>query len=92
MSRRCCARSNAGQHILDEVDVARHVDNADTRAHAVRHVQVHPGKAQINGHAARLFFFQAVRIDAGQRIDQGGFAVVNMPGGADDVHRMTFDG
>jgi hypothetical protein len=59
--------ADAGQHVLDEVDMAGDIDDADALARAASGArQVDPGKAQIDGHAARLFFFEPVRIDAGQ--------------------------
>ena len=42
------------------------------------------GEPQVDGDAAALFFFQAVGVDAGERFDQGGLAVVDVAGGADD--------
>ena len=42
------------------------------------------GKADVNGDAAALLFFQAVGIDAGEGLYQRGLSVVDVPGGADD--------
>ena len=42
------------------------------------------GEAEVDGDAAALLFFQAVGVDAGQRFDQRGLAVVDVAGGADD--------
>ena len=42
------------------------------------------GKADVDGDAAPLLFFEAIGIDAGERFDQRGLAVVDVPGGADD--------
>ncbi len=41
-------------------------------------------ETEVNGDAAAFFFFEAVGMRAGQRLDEGGFAVVDMAGGADD--------
>ena len=41
-------------------------------------------KAEIDGDAAALFFFETVGIRAGERFDERGFAVVDVAGGADD--------
>jgi hypothetical protein len=49
-----------------------------------RYIEVQVGKTQIDGYSAPLLFFQAVGIDAGQGLDQGGLAVVDVSGGADD--------
>ena len=42
------------------------------------------GKADVDGDAAALFFFQTVGVNAGQRLDQRGLSVIDMPSGADD--------
>src|SRR5690606_1626732 len=60
--------------------VTRNVDKAQDAAIRHRHVR----KTQVDRDAARLFFLQPVRIDAGKRADQRGLAVVDMSGGADD--------
>ncbi len=70
----------AGQHVVDEFLVPRHVDEAEHGA--VRRRQI--GKAEIDGNAARFFFLEPVGIDAGQRAHQRGLAVVDMAGGSDD--------
>ena len=53
-------------------------------------VQIEIGKADIDGDAAPLLFFQAIGVDAGERAHQGALAVVDVPGGADDdsLHRQ----
>ena len=71
---------SAGQHIVHEALVARHVD--ETQLPAVTQVAV--GVAEIDGDAARLFFLEAIGIDAGQRFDQRGLAVIDVARGADD--------
>ena len=70
----------AGQHVVHEALVARHVDEAELPAVA----QVAVGVAEIDGDAARLLFLQAIGIDAGQRFDERGLAVIDMARGADD--------
>jgi len=42
------------------------------------------GETKIDGDAAALFFFEAVGMRAGQGLNEGGLAVVDMAGGADD--------
>ncbi len=46
-------------------------------------------EAQIDGDAAALLFLQAVGVDAGERFDQRGLAVIDVAGGADNdvLHR-----
>ena len=70
----------AGQHVVHEALVARHVD--ETQLPAVAQVAV--GVAEIDGDAACLLFLQAIGVDAGQRFDERGLAVVDMARGADD--------
>jgi hypothetical protein len=50
------------------------------------------GKADIDGDAAALFFLQTIGIDAGERLDQGSFTVVNVTGGAYDhgLHEQQY--
>ena len=69
-----------GQHVFDELFVARHVH--DARLGTVGPVQV--GKAQVDGDAPALFLRQTVGVDAGEGLDKHGFAVVYVSGGADD--------
>ena len=49
------------------------------------------GKADVDGDAAALLFFQAVGVNAGQRLYQRGLAMVDVSGGADDdgLHSRT---
>ncbi|KXF75594.1 hypothetical protein ATN84_16500 [Paramesorhizobium deserti] len=72
--------AGAGKHGVDEFLVSRHIDETDDARIARRHI----GEAEINRDAAGFFLLQPVRIDAGQRPDQGGLAVIDMPGGTDD--------
>ena len=70
----------AGQHVVHEALVARHVDEAELAAAA----EVAVGVAEIDGDAARLLLLEAIGVDAGQRLDQRGLAVVDVARGADD--------
>src|SRR5262249_11918376 len=74
--------ADAGQHVLDEALVPRHVHDAGLAPTG----QGQPGEAEVNRHAARLLLGQAIGINAGERADAGGFAVVYMPGGSDAAH------
>jgi hypothetical protein len=69
-----------GQHVVHEALMARHVDEAELAAVA----QVGVGIAEIDGDAARLLLLEAIGIDAGQRFDERGLAVVDVACGADD--------
>ncbi len=51
--------AHTGEHVLDEINMAGHVDDANARrlpGH-IRGRKLHPGKAQIDGHSALFFFF-----------------------------------
>ncbi|MPM96950.1 hypothetical protein SDC9_144120 [bioreactor metagenome] len=68
------------QHVLDKALMAGYIDDAYPPAGR----QVEIGKAEVDGHAALDFLFGGIRGDAGQRLDQGRFAVINVSGGAND--------
>jgi hypothetical protein len=80
--------ANPGQHILDEALMAGHIDNT----HLTTGRQIEPGKAEIYRQLPLLLFGKAVRIDTGQRLNQRRFAVVDMPGRANDVGRSLGPG
>src|SRR5213078_3016229 len=46
--------------------------------------EIEPGEAELGGDAARLLDRQAIGVDPGQRQDQRGLAVIDMPGGTQD--------
>jgi hypothetical protein len=73
-----------GEHILDEVAMTGNIH--DTHFLAIR--QRKPGEAKVNRHLALALFFQPVGVNAGERFDQRGFAVINMAGGANNVHLL----
>jgi hypothetical protein len=74
--------SGAGDHSVHEFLMARDIDEADR--HAVCDRQI--GKAQVDGYAARLFFFEPIGVNAGERAHKRRFPVVDVTRGADD-HR-----
>lgn len=73
--------------MVDEFFVAGHVNDAQHLPIGQRQV----GVAQLDGDAALLLLFEAVGVGAGQRAHQGGFAVVDVLGGADDHGREIFN-
>jgi hypothetical protein len=64
---------------VEEALVAGNVDEADP---VVAGGEV--GEAKVDGDAPPLLLAPAVAVDAGQRLDQRGLAVVDVAGGADD--------
>src|SRR5262249_32573178 len=70
---------SASEHVLDEALVAGDIDDAETVV-----AEVQAGKTDVDRDAAGLFFGQAVAIDAGERFDQAGFAVIDVAGSAED--------
>ena len=68
------------QHVVDELLVARNVDEAEHAARRRRHV----GEAEVDRNAARFFLLEAIGIDAGQGAHQRGLAVIDMPCRSDD--------
>ena len=72
--------ADARQHVLDEALVAGHVDDPDGQAAGL----LEEREAQVDGDAARLLLRQPVGVDAGQRLDERGLAVIDVPRGADD--------
>ena len=67
------------QHIVDEALMPRHVNYA----HLVAARQFKPGEAQVNRQPALLLLGKPVGVNSGERLDEGGFSVVNMARGSD---------
>ena len=80
--------ARAGQHGVDQPFMPRHVDEAGDGAAA----KIGIGKSQVDGDASGLFLCQAVGIRAGQRLDQSGLAVVDMPRGRSRSHAARRSG
>jgi hypothetical protein len=81
-------RAEAGQHVRHEPLVARHVHEREflLSRRPTLCLQGEPGVAQVDGHAAPAFLRPSVGLHAGERPDQRGLPVVNVPGGGDHVH------
>ena len=86
-----------GDHQQEEVDAARARDHRAHEALVPRHVHDAEGRpegsssareAQLDRDAARAFLWQAVGVDARQRLDQRGLAVVDVAGGAERQRRL----
>ena len=78
----------AGDHRLDEVLVAGHVDDADFQVGDRA-----GGEAEVDRHAPLFLLLEPIGLAAGQAFDQGGLAVVDMPGGSQgDVDLLCIAG
>ena len=78
--------ADAGKHVLDEFFVAGNIDEAD----CCRGVEGEMREADVDRDAALLFLLQAIGVDAGERLYQRCFAVINMSGGSyDDVRHKS---
>ena len=73
-------RQHAGEHVRQKALVPRHVDKAELGAVG----QCRIGEAEIDRQPAPLFLRQTVGVDAGQRADQRGLAVIDMACGRQD--------
>ncbi len=71
---------NSGEHIFNESLVAGNIDEAEAETRG----ELQVSETQIDGNAPALFFFQAIRVDSGQRLNQSGLAVIDMSSRADD--------
>ena len=76
--------ANAGQHVFHEPLVPGNIDEREVDV-----LELSVRKAKVDGDAARLLFFQAIGIGAGQRLHQRALAVIDMASGPDDdrLHR-----
>jgi hypothetical protein len=69
----------AGEHVPDELLVAGHVHDAQAYG-----AEVEVGEADVDGDTAGLFLGESIGVDAGEGADEGGLAVVDVSGGAED--------
>ena len=76
--------AHSRQHVAHEALVPGHIDEPEPQSVAAGHGQFKIGKADVDGDAAPLFFLKPVGVNAGERLDQRGLAVVDVAGGADD--------
>src|SRR5260370_6370504 len=74
----------ARQHVADKSFVSRHVYQSEPHTRFFQEC-----KAQSNRDSAALLFRKTIRVGAGQRFDQRGFPVIDVPGRAnnDALHR-----
>jgi len=77
----------ARHHVLDELLVPRHVDDPEGAAA----LQGEGREAQLDRDAALLLLLEAVRVHAGQGLDERGLPVIDVAGGAENdvLHEWT---
>jgi len=78
-------RADAGEHVLDEADVAGNVDEPDLAPRGERRER----ESEVDGEAPRLLLRQPVGIGSRERVDEGGLPVVDMTRGRDRPHRAS---
>ena len=76
--------AHAREHVVDEPLVPRNVYDADLAAVG----KGHPREAEVDGQPALLLLLEAVRVDAGERVDERGLAVVDVSRRSDNVQRV----
>jgi len=72
--------AGAGDHGSHKFFVARNVDDRDTEILG----EVEGRETQFDRYASRLFFRKTVEVATRERANEGGLAVIDMPGGAED--------
>src|SRR5262249_27996085 len=75
--------ADRGQNVRHEAIVPGHVDEGQPLARG----QGQPGESQVDRQAPAPLGLPPVRLHSGQRADQGGFPVIDVAGGGDDLHR-----
>ena len=77
--------TDAGQHVLDEAHVSRHVDEADIGARG----QAAERKPEVDRQPAGLLLREAVGVRTGERQDERRLAVVDVARGRHGHHRLS---
>ncbi len=80
--------ADAGEHVGQEPDVPGHVDEADALARR----QGRRSEPEVDRQAAPLLLVPAVGVGAGEGLDEGRLAVVDVTGGGDDPQCQSFGG
>jgi hypothetical protein len=76
--------SDSCQHVPDESLVSGNIHEAHPYFVAIWTGQFQVGKADVDGDTTAFFFSQPVGINASERLDQRGLAVIDVPRGAHD--------
>src|SRR5438876_1115128 len=69
----------AGEHVFDKALVPWHIHESEMSIADGRF-----GEPEIYGNAALFFLGKTIRVNAGQRLDECGLAVIDVPCGADN--------
>ena len=80
--------SNTGEHVVDKALVSRDIDDTDLVAAR----EFEPREAKVYRQAAFLLLGEPVRVNAGQSLNESGFAVVNVACGAYNEHELYLGG
>ena len=75
--------ADPGQHVVDETNVTRNVDERHLTSGREREVR----EPEIDGHSAFALFAPAVGVGAGESGDERRLAVVDVTRGREDPHR-----
>ena len=73
-------RSNSGDHVADEIFVARNIDNS--RMNPIGQIQF--SEPEVDRDLSRLLFRQTIGIGAGERFNERALAVIDMTGSGDN--------
>ena len=73
------------EHIGNELLVSGHVHDRD----AAYLGKIDVGKADVDGHSPGFFLGEPICVDAGQRLNQGSLAMIDMARGADQFRHVV---
>ena len=80
-------RTDAGQHVFEELHVAGDVDETDAGSRR----QLHMREPKIDSKTASLLFLKAIRVRTRKRKHQGALAVINVTSRGHDMHRAHLE-
>src|SRR3954453_16860261 len=72
--------TDAGDHVADEILVARNIHDCDVNTFVVRTAQIQFGETEIDRDLARFLFRQPIRVGSGQGFYQRALAMIDMAG------------
>src|ERR1700730_13531389 len=65
--------THSGEHVANKFFVTGNIDKTESHA-----FEIQKSKPQVNRDPAALFFFQSVRVGAGESLDQRGLAMIDV--------------